>query len=93
MTEDTGEPIGVPWSCQQNFPWEENTQLLSTSSKREITLSSCIFQKHFGSFLIYMFCMFSVYDLKGYWYWNDGKKGTDIKRYHAFIWSYLLFLE
>ena len=35
---DTGESIAALWSCQ-NFLWKKDTQLLSTSSKREISLS------------------------------------------------------
>ena len=39
MTRDTEEPTADPWTCWQNFPWKKKTQVLTTSSKREITLS------------------------------------------------------
>ena len=38
-----------------------------------------------------MLCKFPIYDLKGFWYWNTGKKDTDIKGHQSSIWGYLVF--
>ena len=60
------------------------TQLLSTISKREITLYLGTWGKYFPGnvqflFFIYMFYKFPVHDFKGFLYENAGRKGSDMK--------------
>ena len=80
MPGDTGEPTAAPWRFGKIFP-KRKRQLLSSSCEREITFSLVkYFPEMASSFLIFMFCKFPIYDFKGCWYLNAGKKGTHVKR-------------